>query len=133
MYLLMNVQVKPLPGCLSSRCKTKCKHGFPKKINLKCKVICQGNYRRFNVRISGRRNSLGCIMGRRTLEYQSGTMAAMALVFGSNSHTMPNYRLPLNEETHDPECNASCLDAFMPASAQTEEQKRRERKLCKIA
>ena len=32
----------PLRSCLSAKCKTKCKHGFPKLIVLKATVICEG-------------------------------------------------------------------------------------------
>ena len=49
----------PLRACLSARCKTKCKHGFPKKIMVRCTVVCNGNYRHLKVRISGRRSAFG--------------------------------------------------------------------------
>ena len=99
----------PLKGCPNSRSKAKCKHGFPKRVNVKCRVICEGNYRKFGLRISGRRNSFGCILGKRSKQYQSGTVRAFALAFGSNTHAQPNYRLPPHESTHDAECTADCL------------------------
>ena len=64
----------PLKACMNTRSKGKCKHGFPKQLNLRCRVICLGNYRQFKLRISGRRNSFGSIFGRRSREYQSGTV-----------------------------------------------------------
>ena len=70
----------PLRGCLNSRSKKKCKHGFPKRTNLRCVVVCAGNYKRLGVRISGRRNSLGSVVGRRSQEYQSGTIRSLALL-----------------------------------------------------
>ena len=121
----------PLRACLSSRCRTKCKHGFPKRCFLRCTVICNGNYRRLGVRISGRRNALGCILGRRTMEYQSGTLRGFAVATGSNTHTAPNYRLPPNAATHDPDCkNAYCLAAM----AQDVPAQRRPQllRLCKV-
>jgi hypothetical protein len=108
---------RPLRSCLSHRCKTKCKHGFPKIVRLRGVVVCNGNYRRLNVRISGRRNSLGVYLGRRSAEYVSGTMRAFAVATGSNTHTAPNYRLPPCKESHDEECkNVECQ-----ASISTEE------------
>ena len=34
----------------------------------------------------------------------------MAIFFRCNTHTAPNYRVPLTPETHDPECKADCLN-----------------------
>ena len=103
----------PLRACLSKRCKTKCKHGFPKRLLEKCTAVCNGNYRRLGVRVSGRRNALGSILGRRTTEYQSGTLRGFAATAGSNTHTAPNFRLPPCEATHDPSCkNERCLAAL---------------------
>ena len=103
----------PFRSCLSARCKTKCKHGFPKKLMVRCIVVCNGNYRKLKVRISGRQNNLGLIFNKRSEEYQSGTMRGFAVTTGSNTHTAPNYRLPLDEKTHDPTCfNDQCLAAI---------------------
>ena len=103
----------PLRACLSARCKTKCKHGFPKKIMVRCTVVCNGNYRHLKVRISGRRNALGLLFNQRSEQYQSGTMKGFAVATGSNTHTAPNYRLPVNAKTHDPLCyNEHCLAAI---------------------
>ena len=100
----------PLRSCLSTRCKTKCKHHFPKKVLFRTTVVCKGNYRRLGVRISGRRNALGSVFGRRRQSYQSGTLRGFAVATGSNTHTAPNYRLPPCDGTHDAECHhADCL------------------------
>ena len=120
----------PLRACFSKSCKTKCKHGFPKKLVYRCTIICNGNYRRFGVRISGRRNALGAVLGRRSVEYVSGTMRGFAVAVGSNTHTAPNYRLPPCPQTHDPECtNADCQKAM--ATAQPPNRRSMLLRLCK--
>ena len=83
--------------------KKKPKCGFPKEkqLNTISRVICRGNARRYEVRITGKRNSFGIIQGRRTRPWLSGTTPSFAAVFRSNTHTQPNYRLPLLPGTHD--------------------------------
>ena len=96
----------PLKACLSKHGKKGiCKGNFPKEHlqNTTMRVICAGNAKRFRVRISGRRNSFGCFLGRRTCMWQSGTTPGFAAVFRSNSHTQPNHRLPPTLQTHDAE------------------------------
>ena len=96
----------PLKACMSKRCKKGlCKAGFPKDGFLaeKMLVICPGVARKFKLRISGRRNCLGGIMGRRTGVWQSGTHPAFAVIFRSNTHTQPNHRLPCLAATHEDE------------------------------
>ena len=92
--------------------KHKCKHDFPMKKRLvsKPKVICRGNARRFGLRPSGRRNALGSILTKRVCKWASGCSLAMALVFRCNTHTAPNFRVPITKETHDEECKADCLE-----------------------
>ena len=78
-----------------------------------CTVVCNENYRRLKVQISGRRNALGLLFNKRSEEYQSGTLKGFAVSTGSNTHTAPNYRLPLGAKTHDPLCyNEKCLAAI---------------------
>ena len=73
------------------------------------RVICQGNYRRFGLRIRGKRNALGLTLNPRSCIWQSGTCQAFAVIFRSNSHTAPNYRLPPRPEYHDDElCERNC-------------------------
>ena len=94
----------PLKACLSKRCKKgSCKAGFPKEdfLTEKMLFICPGVARKFNLRISGRRNCLGGILGRRTGVWQSGTHPAFAVIFRSNTHTQPNHRLPCLPTTHE--------------------------------
>ena len=96
---------EPLKSCLSKRTRTKgcCKADFPKtKLCVpKALVVCQGLARKLGLRVSGRRNSFGMVVGKRRCEWQSGTTPSFAVLFRSNSHTMPNYRLPLLPSTHE--------------------------------
>ena len=114
--------LQPLRACLSKRCMHKCKHGFPKKVQPRWCVVCLGNYKKLKVRISGRRNALGSVVGRRSSEYQSGTMRAFAVCMGSNSHTAPNYRLPPVAASHDPDCTSEQCKEVLDV---TDERKRR--------
>ena len=94
----------PLKSCVNKKCKKKsCKADFPKThlVTDRAHVICRGLAGKFGLRISGRRNAFGSTIGRRTCEWQSGTTPGFAVIFRSNTHTQPNYRLPITEETHD--------------------------------
>ena len=102
----------PISHCRSHHKNAdECKAGFPmdKRINHKEKVICPGNCSQHGLRVSGRRNALGSILPRRTDPWFSGTCPAFAVWFRSNTHTAPNYRVPLLSTTHDPCCKADCL------------------------
>ena len=93
----------------------KCKHDFPmKKVISESKVICRGSARRFGLRVSGRRNALGSILTKRVCKWASGCSPAMALVFRCNTHTLPNFRVPITKETHDKDCKADCLAKEIP-------------------
>ena len=102
----------PIKGCLAKGSKHECKAKFPhtKRLNLIAKVVCPGNARKHGLRVSGRRNALGGILGRRRCEYASGTMTGFPSLFRHNTHTGPNYRVPLLAKTHDPDCQADCLE-----------------------
>ena len=66
----------PIRGCLAKGSKHECKAKFPhtKRLNLIAKVVCPGNARKHGLRVPGRRNALGGILGRRRCEWVSGTM-----------------------------------------------------------
>ena len=81
-----------------------------KRITLIPKVVCPGNARKYDLRVAGRRNALGSILSRRRCEWLSGAAASFAVIFRHNTHTGPNYRMPLLESTHDPQCKAGCLE-----------------------
>jgi len=96
---------EPLRACRpkGKKCAGTCKAGFPMK-GLLCKeplLVCRGIAKDRGLRITGRRNSFGCIIGRRRCEWQSGTHPCLAVIFGSNAHTAPNFRVPVIPETHD--------------------------------
>ena len=61
----------PIRGCLAKDSKHECKAKFPqtKRLNLIAKVVCPGNARKHGLRVSGRRNALRSILGRRRCEY----------------------------------------------------------------
>ena len=72
-------------------------------------VICPGNCTQHGLRVSGRRNALGAILPRRPDPWFSGSCPALAVWSRSNTHTAPNYRVPLLSITHGPCCRADCL------------------------
>ncbi len=100
----------PIRGCRSKK-DGRCKARFPhrRRLSLKPKVVCPGNARRHDLRVSGRRNALGSILSTRRCPWSSGTTPSFAVVFRDNTHTGPNYRVPLLRQTHDPECTGECL------------------------
>ena len=82
---------------------TVCKHDFPMtKLCIDAPVVvCRGVAKKLGLKVSGRRNAIGKVMGRRRCEWQSGTCTPFAVLFRTNSHTAPNYRVPLMSDTHD--------------------------------
>eukprot|EP00973_Karenia_brevis_P034192 4716137-Karenia_brevis.AAC.1 len=65
------------------------------------------------MKVSGRRNVYGSILGSRRCMWQSGTTPLFAAVFRSNTHTQPNHRVPVCAETHEPSCkNPGCLKSL---------------------
>ena len=81
----------PLKACLrkAKRQPKTCKAGFPKDRSCVRSpvLICRGLAKRFGLRVSGRRNALGQIIGSRRCPWQSGTAPAFAVLFRSNTHT----------------------------------------------
>ena len=80
-----------------------CKAGFPKNklIVSSNQVLCRALAKKHGLRCSGRRNQLGSMLGKRSCEWQSGTLPVFAVLFRSNSHTLPNCRAPLLDITHE--------------------------------
>ena len=101
----------PIRACMSKKCKTTCKAKMPltKRLNLVPKVICPGNARKHDLRVSGRRNSLGCILGLHRDQWFSGSMTRLFSLCGHNTHTGPNFRMPLLQSSHDKDCPGDCL------------------------
>ena len=108
----------PLKSCQrkSKKLSETCKHDFPKhKLCIPRSVlVCRGVARKFGLRVSGRRNQLGVLLGRRSDGWQSGTTPSFAAAFGSNTHTLPNWRLAPSAEVHDNEfCSSKkCRDSI---------------------
>ena len=103
----------PLNACARKGKKGKkavvsstCKHDFPKtSVRTESTVlICQGLAKKFKLRVTGRRNAYGLLQGRRSEDWQSGTTPGFAVHFRSNSHTMPNYRIPPVPAAHEECC-----------------------------
>ena len=97
---------------MSKRSKGLCKHDFPmdKRLTKRLRIICQGNARRFGLRIKGKRNQLGMTLGKRTDAWQSGTAMVFAVFCRANTHTAPNYRMPPIPSVHDDEfCSKACF------------------------
>ena len=63
----------------------KCKAGFPKTALMSkvVRVVCPGLARRLDLRVRGRRNALGSILGRRSDAFLSGTTPSFAVIFRS--------------------------------------------------
>ena len=96
-----------------------CKADFPKTklITFATRLVCRGLAKKYGLRTQGRRNQLGNMVGKRSCEWQSGTSPALAVVFRSNTHTLPNYRAPLLSCTHDDAASIT-RTARTPASRQ---------------
>jgi hypothetical protein len=115
---------EPLKAC---RPKTKkaqgsCKADFPKTRLCvpKAVVVCRGLAKRLGLRVSGRRNAFGCVVGARRCPWQSGTTPSFAVLFRSNSHTFPNLRVPLLPATHDAAaCQSAACAAHVAETAET--------------
>ena len=92
-----------------------CKAHFPKTKVLVSKslLVCRGLAKRHGLSVKGRFNQMGNLISKRSCAWQSGTHPAFAVLFRSNSHTLPNNRAPLMESTHeDDECkNKACKES----------------------
>ena len=104
----------PINAC---KCKGKtqklvCKANFPRP-ECQCLstslVICGGLAKKLGLKTTGRRNALGSTLGKRRCQWQSGTHPAFAVLFRSNTHTAPNFRVPIMPGTHeDSVCHSKC-------------------------
>ena len=93
-------QRQPIRHCRVKGCSSTCKAGFPmdKRLVSKPKIVCPGNARKHGLRVAGRRNALGSVLSRRRCPWRSGGARAMAVFLRHNTHTGPNYRVPLMKE-----------------------------------
>ena len=78
---------RPIRGCRSKK-GHQCKSRFPhlKRLNLVPKIVCPGNARKHDLRVSGRRNALGSILSTRRCSWFSGTAPPFAVIFRHNTH-----------------------------------------------
>ena len=102
---------KPLPACIRPSHPNECKGGFPKtkQLNTQAAVICPGLAKHFGRTVKGKRNDLGAIQGARNDEAINGTAQGFVTIYGFNTDTQPNDRVPLLAETHDSRCKKNCL------------------------
>ena len=95
---------------------TQCKRGFPKKVlcdkfqkiredRYRVRVVCKGVAAEMHLPVSGRRNMLGCVLGKRRCPWFAPTSSILSLVCRSNTNVQTNYRMPLTDHTHDRDCN----------------------------
>ena len=89
------------------------------------KVVCPCVAKKHKLKISGRKNMLGSISGRRRCPWFSGCNSLLAVLLRSNTNFMPNYRVPLSEKTVEPDC--TCL-----RKNTTENVQEHVKKLCQI-
>ena len=116
-YVLCTVRISTLYApwlirhCHVKGCKKTCKSGFSmnKRLVLQPRVICPGNARTYDLRVTSRRNALRSVLSHRNCPWRSGSARAIATCLHHNTHAGPNYRVPLLPETHDPEWKHNCL------------------------
>ena len=104
-----------------SYCKTKgksclqCKRGYPKKVlcdkfkkprpeKYRVRIVCKGVASELQLAVSGRRNMLGSVLGKRRCGWFAATAAILSTLTRSNTNVQTNYRMPLTIHTHDCDC-----------------------------
>ena len=101
-----------------------CKAGFPmtKLVTPVPLLVCRGLAKKFGLRVSGRRNRFGSMIGKRSCQWQSATHPAFAIAFRSNTHTLPNFRAPLTAATHE---DGWCCSKACKASLEDPQERKR--------
>lgn len=99
----------------------QCKRGFPKKVlcdkfnkprpeKYRVRIVCKGVAAEMHLCVSGRRNMLGSVLGKRRCPWFAPTAKILSHVFRSNTNLQTNYRMPLTVHTHDRDCKKKgCL------------------------
>ena len=104
----------PLTACRAKgKMNTKvCKGNFPKEkqVTAVARIVCKGVAAQMGLRVRGRRNALGAVMGKRNCAWLCGSARILTALFRSNTNTMPNYRVPILPNTHDARCEENCVD-----------------------
>ena len=108
----------PLPYCRNRYAKGKqnvcCKQSYPRHVvskhRQKTRLVCRGVAAELRLKVSGRRNMLGSIASIRNDAWFASTAAILACVTQSNTNIQCPYRLPINSNTHDSDCQvAGCF------------------------
>ena len=103
----------PLTACRSKGKKNSktCKANFPKDKELTgtARIVCKGVAVEVGLRVRGRRNALGVILGKRNCPWLCGSARILTALIRSNTNTMPNYRVPILPCTHDAKCQENCV------------------------
>ncbi len=115
-YVPLNACRLKSKGKQQVRANDKCKANFPltHMKTTKSIAVCRGVAKQFKLQVAGRRNAFGSMIEQRSCEWQSGTPPAFAVIFRSNTHTLPTYRIPIIPETHEDDmCHSkACRDAM---------------------
>ena len=101
------------------KCSVTCKSDFPKSTMCirKSLLVCRGVARKHKLKLTGRRNAFALILGKRKFVWQSGTTPAFAVAFRSNTHTLPNWRVPQIPESHaDDACKSKTCQSMLGSS-----------------
>jgi len=116
---------KPLPACIAPSRPGKCKHEFPmdSRLTPESLLVCPGIAKERGMKVSGQRNVLGAILGRRNSPWLNGTIRAFAATFGCNTDVSPNDRLPITPETHEQSCSKDCIQKVSVASVACKAQR----------
>ena len=108
----------PLNYCAMKKKGKKhlCRSDFPlhKKCSARAKVVCKCVAKKHKLKISGRKNALGSIIGERKDPWFSATNSLCASILRCNTNIMPNFRVPITKKTID--CDCECLKEKVAAS-----------------
>jgi len=103
----------PLTACKPKGKKNSrtCKAGHPKDKELTgtARIVCKGVAVQVGLRVRGRRNALGAVLGKRNCPWLCGSARILTALVRSNTNTMPNYRVPILPCTHDAQCQENCV------------------------
>ena len=78
-----------------------------RKCMLKARVVCPCVAKEHGLKMSGRKNMLGSVPGRRRCAWFNGCNSSCAALLRCSSHIMPNFRVSRTSETA--ECAGACL------------------------
>jgi len=110
-HKLVDGQRMPLNYCALKQKGKKhlCRSDFPlqHKVATKARIVCPCVAKKLHLKAKGRKNMLGTVSGKRRCPWLSGTNGLTAVILRSNTHFVPNFRIPLTAKTT--ECQGACL------------------------